>query len=592
MKKMLLQFSRRYTLTPLRLALCVGLMLCAFGLSWRLGLGGTAGTIALFAVYFWLARREWSEHSSTHARIWGAVYAALLAAALTVGRLVRGVADARGKPDVNYIEWEGIKDLAVYLPLAVLLWLAFLQLRRVCRAYPLTGPERGKGRRCFLLAWGIIFVCWSPYLLAFWPAGLVGDGANTLELSLTPGIPSGNHWVVLYILVLRFFVWLASLFGGSISVGLCLYAIAQSLAFSAACAVVVWQLWRLGAPSWLVAAATVMYALSGFFASYGMVVWKDTLFSAAVVLLALQLWKLSVQNTPPTPGQVSAFGGTMLFLCFWRNNGLYLVIPTLVVLAVVLRRKAIRLLAAGLAVVVFTLAVQGPGYDALGIEKDSLTESVSIPLQQMAATIYADRPLTEEQRDFLYALIPEQTWKENYCPCLSDDLKTSLDADLLENEFGTFLTVWAQLLPSNLDVYVEAYLMQTTGFWMPGSWQGWYHEYYTGVDDLYNRGIRTVDWFEQLTGHGMQNLLGSLTRFVSSGTMVWIFLACFFFCLAKPRGRRRADLLMLTPFLFSWLTLMISTPISQSYRYILMLPLALPLFCIMFVYDRQLPDKT
>ena len=249
------------------------------------------------------------------------------------------------------------------------------------------------------------------------------------------------------------------------------------------------------------------------------------------------------------------------------------------------------LMAAGLAVVLLTLGVQGPGYDALGIEKDSLTESVSIPLQQMAATICADRPLTEEQSDFLYALIPEKTWKENYSPCLSDDLKTSLDPDLLQENFGQFLTVWAQLLPANLDVYVEAYLMQTTGFWMPGSWRGWYYEYYTGVDDVFDRGIRSVDWFAQLTGHGVQDILESFTRFVSSGTMVWVFLACFFFCLAKPKGRRKADLLMLTPFLFSWLTLMISTPIAQSYRYLLMLPLALPLFCVTFVHDRQLSDR-
>jgi hypothetical protein len=138
---------------------------------------------------------------------------------------------------------------------------------------------------------------------------------------------------------------------------------------------------------------------------------------------------------------------------------------------------------------------------------------------------------------------------------------------------------------------VEAYLMQTTGFWRPGSWRGWYYEYYTGVDDVFDRGIRSVDWFAQLTGHGVQDILESFTRFVSSGTMVWVFLACFFFCLAKPKGRRKADLLMLTPFLFSWLTLMISTPIAQSYRYLLMLPLALPLFCVTFVHDRQLSDR-
>ena len=57
MGEMLRQLSRRYDLTPLRLALCAGLMLCAAGLSWRLGLGGTAGTLVLFVAYFQLARR-------------------------------------------------------------------------------------------------------------------------------------------------------------------------------------------------------------------------------------------------------------------------------------------------------------------------------------------------------------------------------------------------------------------------------------------------------------------------------------------------------------------------------------------------------
>ena len=73
----------------------------------------------------------------------------------------------------------------------------------------------------------------------------------------------------------------------------------------------------------------------------------------------------------------------------------------------------IALLGAGLAAVVFTMAVQGPGYDALGIEKDGINESASIPLQQVAAVIQADRPLSEEQQDVLFTILPEKTWKEN-----------------------------------------------------------------------------------------------------------------------------------------------------------------------------------
>ena len=587
LKKAVEQLGKQYELTPARWATAGGLALCAASLSWGLGLGGSAGALVLFVLLFWLARREWSAPSPGHARVWGGVYGLLLSAVLTVSRLVRGGTEIFAGPLTNYIEWNGLKDLSILLPLAVLLWLAFLQLRRVCAAHSLNGMEpRPRGRRCFFIAWGLIFLCWSPYLLAYWPAGLVGDGSHALESALAGGVPSGNHWVVLYILTLRFFVRLAGLFGGSVSVGLCLYAVAQSAAFAAACAAVVWQLYRLGIPRLAVAACTVMYACSGFFASYGMAAWKDTLFSAAVVLLAMQVWQAGVRGE--SPRQAAAFFFTLLFVCFWRNNGIYVAVPTVVILAVVCRRQALRMAAAGAAALVITLAVQGPGYDALGIAKDSLTESISVPLQQLAATLCEGRPITEEQSEVLFSILPEEEWTQAYSPCISDGLKSNarLDGAYLEEHFSDFLRVWAELLPANLDVYVEAYLMQTLGFWQPGSWNGYYYEYFVGVQDLYGRGIVSVDWFREWTGLDVAGILQNHTRFVSCGTMVWVMLGVFFFCLAKPRGRRRADLLLLTPLLFSWLSLMLAVPIAHSYRYALMLPVALPLLCLLPLYDR------
>lgn len=548
--------------------------------------------LVLFLLLFWLARREWSDPSPRHARVWGGVYGLLFSAVLTVSRLVRGGTEIYAGPETNYIEWNGLKDLAITLPLAVLLWLAFLQLRRVCATRSLNGmTPRPRGRRCFLLVWAVIFLCWSPYLLAWWPAGLVGDGSHALEEALAGGVPSGDHWVVLYILTLRFFVRLAGAFGASVSVGLCLYAVAQSLAFAAACAAVVWQLYRLGVPRLAVVACTFVYACSGFFASYGMAAWKDTLFSAAVVLLAMQLWKAGAGGD--SPRRAAAFFFTLLFVCFWRNNGIYVAIPAVVILAVACRKRALRMAAAGAAALVITLAVQGPGYDALGIEKDSLTESISVPLQQLAATLCEDRPITAEQGEVLFSILPEEEWTQAYNPCISDGLKGNarLDRVYLEEHFSDFLRVWAQLLPANLDVYVEAYLMQTLGFWQPNSWNGYYYEYFVGVQDLYGRGIVSVDWFRQCTGLDVAGVLQNVPRFVSCGTMVWVLLGVFFFCLAKPKGRRKADLLLLTPLLFCWLSLMLAVPIAHSYRYALALPIALPLLCLLPLYDRPIGDE-
>lgn len=354
----------------------------------------------------------------------------------------------------------------------------------------------------------------------------------------------------------------------------------------------VYKLYTLGVPYPAVVASGLMYGCSGFFATYGMAVWKDTLFSAAVVLLALQLWDFAARGISRR-GTLAAFA-LMLFLCFWRNNGLYVVAPTLLVLLAACRGKAGRLLAAGAVALVLTAVIQGPVYDALNIGKDSLTESISVPLQQLAATINEDRPLTEEQQQVLFTILPEDVWRSDYEPCLSDPLKShaELDSAYLETHFGDFLRVWAQLLPANLDVYVEAYLLQTLGFWKPGRWLGYYYDYFVGIQDLYGYGITGVDWFQTWFGHGLSGMLEQTTRFVSSGTMVWVMLGAFFFCLCKPKGRRKGDLLLLTPLLFSWLSLMVAVPIAQSYRYILMLPLALPVLCLLFVYERPAAPET
>lgn len=587
------QLSGRYDLTPARWGACALLALCAVCLSWRLGFGGSAGALVLFVCMFWLARREWTKPSPAYVRGWTGVFALLFSAALTAARLVRGCTDIEGDRLANYIEWEGKKDILLLLPLAVLLWLVFLQLQRLAKRHSINGiTPRPDSKKVFAIIWGLIFLCWVPFLLAFWPAGLVGDGAQALEEALGQGAPSGNHWVVLYILTLRLFVRLAAVFGGGLSVALCLYAVAQSLAFSAACAAVVYKLYTLGVPRLAVAACGLMYACSGFFATYGMAAWKDTLFSAAAVLLSLQLWDFSAHGISRR-GTLAALA-TMLFLCFWRNNGLYVVAPTLVVLAIACRGKARRLLAAGVATLAVVVVVQGPVYDACGIAKDSLNESISVPLQQLAATINEDRPLTEEQQAVLFTILPEEEWRSAYMPCLSDPLKGNarLNTGYLQENFGSFLKVWAQLLPANLDVYVEAYLLQTLGFWKPGSWLGYYYDYFVGIQDMYGHGITGVDWFEAWTGHGLAGALQETTRFISSGTMVWVMLGAFFFCLCKPKGKRKGDLLLLTPLVFSWLSLMVAVPIAQSYRYILMLPVALPLLCLLFVYDRPAEGKT
>ena len=468
---------------------------------------------------------------------------------------------------------------------------AVLALYRFALRRQLTPVQARPSRLSVWFAmWALIFVCWTPYLLTFYPAGIVGDGALTLEEALTPGVPSSNHWVVPVILTMRFFLWLGSLISADLHVGVFLYALTQSLLFSAVCAAVAYRLWRVGALRWAAWGSAAMYALSGFFASYGMALWKDALFAAGVVWLALQLWQLP--QAEPGWKQCLNFTLTALFLCFWRNNGLYVLLLCLAALTVLMRRRAKRLLACGLAAVIFAMVVTGPVYDALGIRKDSLTESVSVPMQQIAAALSDGAETTPEQEAVLFRILPEEEWTASYHPTLSDDLKgnTALDAVYLETHFGDFLAVWVQLLPANFGTYVEAYLMQTLGCWQPGVFQGSYTDYWIGVQDVAGRGWHSTDWIETLTGRSLSQLLQRSTRFVPSGTMVWVLFLVFALVLAQGQGRR-ARLLVLAPFAASWLVLMLAMPIAYAYRYILMLAVGLPLLCLLPFAGQTLREK-
>lgn len=115
------------------------------------------------------------------AKVSSAIYSLLVSLAIVIGKDVQFSGGMRDGPDVNYIDW-GAGSAVAALALAVLLYPAVTALLRLTARFRIpTAAARTPDNRVFLIMWGLIFVCWTPYLLTFYPAGIVGDGA------LTPG---------------------------------------------------------------------------------------------------------------------------------------------------------------------------------------------------------------------------------------------------------------------------------------------------------------------------------------------------------------------------------------------------------------------
>lgn len=509
-------------------------------------------------------------------------YSVLLSLAIIAGHEVH-YSEMRSGISENFINLD-ISWMLTGFSLAILIFPVLVNIVELIKKHRINELDHNviNVKPLFTASWIIIFISWVPYLLTFYPAGVVGDGAETLEYSLQDGIPSNNHWVVLYILLLRLFIHIGRLISQDINVALFLYAIMESVVYSAVCAVTVATIRKKGAPKLIAYVFLCIYALSGFFASYSMTLWKDGIFSAAVVLLVLLLWDYP-KDKVVSISYCIRFAAISLFICFWRNNGTYVLILCIIGIVILLRKKAKRLVATGTIVVCIALIIQGPIYNMLGIGKDSLIESFSVPLQQIAAVVSEGGALSDEQAEIIYSVMPRETWIENYCPTLSDDIKNSADVVYLQNHLGDFLKIWAQLLIPHFSTYIKAYLMQMLGFWQPGVFQGNYWDYWLGIQDLHNRGYQVTDLFQSITGISIEELLLDRMLFIPSGTMVWLLLFSGVVVACQDSYRRKRMLVMF-PLIASWGIIMIASPIAYAYRYIVMIPMAFPvIFLLPFI---------
>lgn len=427
----------------------------------------------------------------------------------------------------------------------------------------------------FIISWVIIFTAWLPYALTFYPGGIVGDGAHALEMAIKPGV-SNAHWGVLFILLLKLFLFLGKCLKLSYNSSIFIYALCEAIFYSGICAAVASKIYTTKIHPAFPSISVAIYALSGFFALYGITLWKDTIFAGAIIMLSLFFWDICSKEELSIKDH-AYFAILTAFICLWRNNGVYIIILCIIAFLFIKIASIKKLAPAGLCVVILFFIIQGPVYDTLNIKKDDIHESLSIPIQQLAATVNEDRELTEEQKNILFSIYKKEQWKQNYCPSLSDDMKKCVSND---TKFE-FLKVWGQLLIPNLDIYTKAYLMQTAGFWQLNTFKGQYSDYWHGIEDIFNRGYKEKNLLFCFTGCcSVKQILLNNLQFIPSGNMVWLMLLSILLIICQ-KNYRNERLLILLPFLASWLTIMIATPIAYAYRYILMLPTAFPIILIL-----------
>lgn len=479
--------------------------------------------------------------------------------------------------------------------------LAFLLLRMHLPARKAAVSQTAQafpGKRIFRENFLLLTLSWTLCLLVYFPGVGMNDGLNVLMGRLS----SANQFPVYYCIYVVILGKIGNLLG-SLQYAVALYSVLQILLTAAICAGILTFLQARSSSRLFRLLAAAYYILQPALAIYSISMLKDTVFSSLLVLYGILLFlrkETSVRNPAEGPFVPDNQRRKALFLLFLvssllisvlRSNGIYIVAACLLFLLITDPRNRKQLLITALSVLLVNIA--GSMIMQHYNVRHNASETLGIPIQQISAVVACGGDLSSEEEDILRQYIAPEKIRELYDPGSADPVKwsDSFNRPYLNASTGEFLSLWAGLLPRNFRIYVQAYLQETYWFWAPVQ-QGGIQMFDTIEDIMDNEYL--ADFLVQNGIHDAPVLKGTASDFLKSfyqsgshffreGVCFWIMI--FSIVLASCRKWKLRQILpFYLPQLLTWLTIMVSTPINNSFRYVLFYAYAMPIYVLFMTH--------
>lgn len=355
-------------------------------------------------------------------------------------------------------------------------------------------PAREEEVMWFRLAKISMIIGWTPFILAFLPGSIPADGFRQLDVFLG-AMPLDNHhpWVLTMImgglLTLGKTIWCYN-FGVFLIV--IVFTSVEIWCYSA----VVRYLYRWKAPKWILFGTVLLFAFVPIFGSYAQAVIKDGLYTAVITLYFAVYIDICHSFSKRKAVYLFLLG---ISVCLTRNNGIHLVLPSLILLFFFLVKGA-RKYAFIVAVCVFAcyLGVEKGAAPALGVAPGSRCEMLSVPFQQTARYLreYPD-DVTASEKKAINRILDYDVLAEKYNPELSDPVKITFrfrdndDDPKLDGYMKDYFKAWFAMFRRHPGVYIQATLNNIYSyndpFHMGRGQQGVYRFY---IDKLYQKKSR------------------------------------------------------------------------------------------------------
>lgn len=297
-----------------------------------------------------------------------------------------------------------------------------------------------------------------PVFLAYYP----GLFAYDVAYQIPQKIGSYTTWQPLaHTLLLQLFYSLGGLIGNR-TLGMAFYTVFQMCIFDAALAYFMLYMHRKRIRKSICYIIFFMMALLPIYSVLVISMTKDVLFSASFLVLFLSLiyFEEDTDNMEKTECYI-LFILSLTGVCVFRNNGIYAVAVMALIGCIHYkkeeRKRFFRVALIGLLCAFIVTEAMLWGTQA---KKGSANELMSVPYQQVARVYITESDqLTEVEKKWIKSMFPTV---QNYNPYVSDAVKNSSNAI---DRKKWFAKVYFQLLVKYPQRYVEAFLLNTMGYW-------------------------------------------------------------------------------------------------------------------------------
>ena len=396
----------------------------------------------------------------------------------------------------------------------------------------------------FLLMWGLFMLSFVPIFLNQWPGNFVFDAKY--QMSEVINNSYSTHHPLLHTLLMGKAYQLGERMG-NVSAGYQLYTLLQMLILSSAFAYFLNYLYKKKAPRCIRVGIILWFALFPMHPAFAISATKDVLCAAFFLYYAVFLFRLAVDRETLAWYSYVGMILTGVLLCLLRNNAVYAVGVSGIILLLYLKPLKVK----GLFLMVLIAVMLLHSFCNRGLiaytharTPDTQREMMCVPLQCMARVAsYRGTELDPALYDEVCLYI-EESDLPYYNPYLADSVKNNANENLLRTNKLNFFKLWLKIGLKFPDEYLESIITNTMGYWYPLN-QGRYVSadiaiYHTliGVGDE----IEKKDYFPLATGYYDYLLFYTNYRsvpiigyFFRNAPYVWILVLTLLWSIYKKR---------------------------------------------------------